>query len=213
LPVNKQTKKIKTTMKKLIFAFIAICMTSQVFAQDKFTSYFQKYNDKDYSIQLSKSGESYKLWIDAMSLDAQNNSGGIMLDEKQHAKFIETLSNARDKYAEWDSVALKNNVTEANKTMEIVGRTSAYFSYGDWQFDYSVSLEFNFRIIQAGNVTKRLLVIKTGELKSSTNQFMEVDGYAIVFSSPSEMGTFIDSISQEKVRAFMAKPKTEEIFK
>ena len=42
---------------------------------------------------------------------------------------------------------------------------------------------------------------------------MEVDGYAIVFSSPSEMGAFIDSISQEKVRAFMAKPKTEEIFK
>jgi hypothetical protein len=97
--------------------------------------------------------------------------------------------------------------------MEIVGRTSAYFSYGDWQFDYSVSLEFNFRIIQSGNVTKRLLVIKTGELKSSTNQFMEVDGYAIVFSSPSEMGAFIDSISQEKVRAFMSKPKTEEIFK
>jgi hypothetical protein len=213
LPVNKQTKKIKTTMKKLILAFIAICMTSQAFAQDKFTTYFQKYNDKDYSIQVSKSGESYKLWIDAMSLDAQNNSGGIMLDEKQHAKFIETLSNARDKYAEWDSVALKNNVTEANKTMEIVGRTNAYFSYGDWQFDYSVSLEFNFRIIQAGNVTKRLLVIKTGELKSSTNQFMEVDGYAIVFSSPSEMGAFIDSISQEKVRAFMSKPKTEEIFK
>ena len=200
-------------MKKLIFAFIAICMTSQVFAQDKFTSYFQKYNDKDYAIQVSKSGESYKLWIDAMSLDAQNNSGGIMLDEKQHAKFIEALSNARDKYAEWDSVALKNNVTEANKMMEIVSRTNAYFSYGDWQFDYSVSLEFNFRVIQSGNVTRRLLVIRTGELKSSTNQFMEVDGYAIVFSSPSEIDTFLDLISQGKVKEFMAKPKTEEMFK
>jgi hypothetical protein len=97
--------------------------------------------------------------------------------------------------------------------MEIVSRTNAYFSYGDWQFDYSVSLEFNFRVIQSGNVTRRLLVIRTGELKSSTNQFMEVDGYAIVFSSPSEIDTFLDLISQGKVKEFMAKPKTEEMFK
>jgi hypothetical protein len=42
---------------------------------------------------------------------------------------------------------------------------------------------------------------------------MEVDGYAIVFSSPSEIDTFLDLISQGKVKEFMAKPKTEEMFK
>jgi hypothetical protein len=97
--------------------------------------------------------------------------------------------------------------------MEITARTGAYFSYGDWQFDYIVGLQFEFLVITSEGITKRLLIVRTGKLTSSTNQYMEVDGYAMVFTEPKEIDEFLSLTSPEKIREFLAKPKTEEIFK
>jgi hypothetical protein len=60
-------------MKKVFFALLALCVTTSVFAQTKFTTYPHPYDGKDYSAQVStdKSG-SYKLWIDAMPLEGKD---------------------------------------------------------------------------------------------------------------------------------------------
>lgn len=201
-------------MKKVFFALLALCISTSVFAQTKFTTYSHPYDGKDYSVQVStdKSG-SYKLWIDAMSLEGERHPGGLMLTEKQHPLFVESLGQAKAKYQEWYDLAVKNNVTDVRKQMEITTRTGAYFSYGDWQFDYIVGLQFEFLVITSEGITKRLLIVRTGKLTSSTNQYMEVDGYAMVFTEPKEIEEFLSLTSPEKIREFLAKPKTEEIFK
>ena len=81
------------------------------------------------------------------------------------------------------------------------------------QFDYVVGLEFEFLVVASDGITKRLLIVRTGKVTSSTNQYMEVDGYAIVFTDPKEIDEFLSLTSPEKIREFLAKPKTEEIFK
>jgi hypothetical protein len=111
----------------------------------------------------------------------------LKLTEKQHPLFVESFVQAKAKYQEWLDLAVKNNVTDVRKQMEITARAGAYFSYGDWQFDYVVGLEFEFLVVASDGITKRLLIVRTGKVTSSTNQYMEVDGYAIVFTDPKEI--------------------------
>ena len=56
-------------------------------------------------------------------------------------------------------------------------------------------------------------LLRTGELQSSSNQFMKVDGFALVFSSSKEIDDFVNAISPEKITEFLNKPKNDALFK
>jgi len=193
------------------FALIAVKSN----AQEKFTSYDNTYGGKTYEIQIdAKEKEKFSLYIDAMSLDRTHEKGGITIDQKQHQDFLNAIAEAKSKYEEWVKIAKENNVKELDKTMTIKSKAGGYFLYGSkWNFQFLVNLKFDFKILESKGEIKYLLLIRTGELQSSSNQFMKVDGIALVFSSTKEMDEFTTAISTEKITEFVSKPKKDALFK
>ncbi len=200
---------------KLFILVVFLGSTINSYGQEKFTTYDNTYSDKTYDIQLSKDAKGkFTIWIDAMSLDKLHEKGGIMVKEKHYESFINALSEAKIKYEEWVKTAKENNVKELDKEMPIKSKVGGYFLYGgDWNFQWLVSLDFDFKIFESKGELKHLLIVRTGELQSSSNQFMEVDGLVLVFSSADEIDTLKNEISSNKINEFFNKPKAEDLFK
>jgi len=205
---------MKTMFKKLLITVQLFCSIN-LLAQEKFSEYDNSYIGERFEIQLSaKEQDKFTLYIGAMSLDKLHSKGGIRVEEKNHMEFIEALSQAKIKYEEWVATAKENGVKELAKTMTIKSRVGGYFLYGsEWNFQFSVNLQFDFKILESKGETKYLLLIRTGELQSSSNQFMKVDGFVLVFTSPKEIDDFIGLISEDKISSFQNKPKREDLFK
>jgi hypothetical protein len=196
-----------------IIAFMLIGLNLK--AQEKFTTYDNIYAKKTYDIQLSsKDNDKFTLYIDAMSLDKLHETGGFMVDDKKYQGFVDALNEAKIKYQEWEQTAKANNVKELDKEMPIKSKVVGYFLYGsDWHFQYLVNLTFDFKILESDGEIKNLLIVRSGKMQSSSNQFMDVDGVVLVFSSAKEIQEFVDSISLEKIKEFKNKPKSEDLFK
>jgi len=200
-------------MKKLLLIVIML-FSINVFAQEDFSVYDNTYAGKEFKIQISYEDTSqFTLWIDAMSLDKLHNKGGIKLDYKRYDEFISAINEAKDKYIEWSNVAKENNVSELEKSMSISPKVGGYFFYGDWNFQYIVNPSVYFKIFKKDNIIKHFLVINTGKLQSSSNQFMKVDGFVLVFSSVEEIDNFLETISRQKLNIFFNKPKAKDLFK
>ncbi|MGX5820663.1 hypothetical protein ACWKWU_20885 [Chitinophaga lutea] len=190
-------------------------MTLQSRAQDKFTHYDNTYINKEYDIQISvDKKDNYSLYIDAMSFDRMHEKGGIILKQNRHQDFLNAIKEAKTKYEEWVKTAKENNVKDFSKKMAIKSKAAGYFLYGNkWNFQFLVDLQFDFRILENKGEIVYLLLINTGELQSSSNQFMKVEGFALVFTSAKEIDDFTASISTDKITEFMNKPKVDDMFK
>ncbi len=201
--------------KTILLILVSILFSLSVAAQEKFTTYDNVYGKKTYDIQLSlKDTDKFTLYIDAMSLDKLHKTGGFMVDNKKHQGFIDALSQAKAKYQEWVKTAKDNNVNELDKEMKIKSRVAGFFLYGgDWHFQYMVNLTFDFKILESGGETEYLLIVRSGKMQSSSNQFMDVDGVVLVFSSDIEIEEFTSAISLEKINGFKNKPKSDDLFK
>ena len=198
-------------MKKIILTLTILMLGTSAYAQEAYTDYTCGYSDKKYDIQIGKDG---KLYIDVMSFDATATKAGLMLDRKREPDFSSCLDTAFKKYTEWKDIAVKNNVKELTKGIPCSCRLEGYFKYGDWQFDPYIAPTFEFTIIESQGKIWHLMIMRTGKMTSSSNQFMECDGAAIVFSTPEEFKDFMAKIKPANVDTFIAnKPKTEELFK
>ena len=202
-------------MKNLI-TFITLCLltitTVESYAQEKFTTYDNTYFGKTYDIKLSLEKED--LYIYAEPLDELYDKGGLRIRKEQHQDFLNSIAEAKTKYIEWVKIAKDNNVMELNKSMNIKSEVGSYFLYGsDWKFQLLVDLTFDFQILEDEGELTYLLIIRTGELKASSNEHLKVDGFLLVFSSVDEIDAFTNEISREKINAFIAKPKEEDLFK
>lgn len=192
-----------------------ILLTISVDAQDKFTTYENVYAKETFDIQITlKDNSMFTLYINALSLDKLRDKGGFMVDNSQYNAFIDALNQAKLKYNEWVETAKKNNISELDKEMKIKNKVSAFFLYGnDWHFQLTVDLRFDFKILESAGEIKYLLIVRSGELKSANNRFINVDGVVLVFSSESEIEDFLEGISEEKINTFRTKPKAEDLFK
>ena len=94
--------------------------------------------------------------------------------------------------------------------MSLKTKVSGYFLYGSkWNFQFTINLTFDFKIING----KNLLIVRTGKMTSSSNQFMTHDGLVFVFSNTEEITDFLDLISKDKITEFINKPKATDLFK
>ena len=200
---------------KNLMSIITLCLltitTVESYAQENFTTYDNTYFGKTYDIKLSL--ETEDLFIDAMALDELYNKGGIRITKKQHQDFLNAIAEAKTKYKEWLKIAQENNVRAFEKSMNIKSKVGGYFLYGsEWKFQLSVILTFDFQILENEGELTYLLIIRTGELKSSSNEHLKVDGFLLVFSSVNEIDAFTNKISRQKINAFIAKPKEKDLF-
>ena len=198
-----------------LIGIILLTLVLNVKAQDKFTTYDNSYAKKTYDIQISlKDNDKFTFYIEAMSLDKLHEKGGFMVDDKKYQGFIDALNEAKSKYQEWEQTAKSNSVKELDKEMPIKSKVAGYFLYGsDWHFQYIVNLTFDFKILESDGEIKYLLIVRSGKMQSSSNQFMDVDGVVLIFTSANEIQEFVDSISLNKINEFKNKPKSEDLFK
>jgi hypothetical protein len=190
---------------------LALAFTvSALGAQMDYTTFQYELQTKPLDIQVTEEG---KIYVTMVSLDKTSKSAGMILTSKKAEDLIVELTAARDKFIEWKAVAIKNGVTDVEKPMDLSLSCSGFFTYGKWQFDFSVKPELTFRVMDLGAGVKQLLILKTGQMTSSSNQFMETTGGVIVFKDAEQINDFISKIKTESVQKFLAKPKDEELFR
>jgi hypothetical protein len=202
-------------MKTKILLFTLLFSNAFIAQVQELSTFNSSYFDVTLDVNLSyKTDKDFDLWINASSLDELVKEGGVIIRAKQYSKFTTALDSARIKYIQWDSIAKKNNVKELDKRMNIECKTEAYFNYlKNWEFQFIVPLKFDFKIITDEVETKTLLIIRTGELTSSSNEFIKMDGLVWVFNSVEEIESFQRAISMATIKEFVTKPKTEDLFK
>lgn len=202
--------KIYTLFNLLLLVFVGF----KSFGQEKFSDYQNSYPKETYNIRIdSKDKERFSLFIDVFSLDRVHEVGGFLINQKNYPAFIKAINDAKAKYEEWVNTAKINKVDELIKSMSFNSEAKAYFLFGDkWQFQDYVNLKFDFRIIEEDGEINYYLMILSGELTSSSNQFMKINGLALVFSSTKEIEDFLSKISKEKIDVFLNKPKKEALF-
>lgn len=188
---------------------LMMCFTMVSFGQEKYSSYDQTYGSENFEIAISGDSTNFKIYVNAYSLDRSIKNGGVILDTKTLEGFTQMLKNAKGKYIEWVDIAKQNKITEMSKPMEYKTKCKGFFSYGTWQFDYSVTLTSRFKILE----TKNLLLLDTQEMVSETNQFMKCDGFAFIFSDVKEIDNLLLLLSKEELKKFFEKPKKEDLFK
>lgn len=201
---------MKTTV--LVLAAVLFNILS---AQDKFATYENEFASEEYDIEISlKENENFTLYIRALSMDPTSDVGGFLVTAKQHEDFVRGLNEAKVKFTEWKNIAVQNKVTDLNKTMEIKTKSSGFFLYGKkWKFDYSVKLDFDFKVVQTGDLVEHILIVRTGEMIASDNQYMDTKGAVLVFTTAEQITEFVEMISLENINKFRNQPKTEDLFK
>ena len=206
----KNVSKMKNL--KVMMMTLMMCLVTIVsFGQEKYTTYDNLYIEKTYEVSIShKDNGKYTLYVDMTSVDKLSKIGGVMITEKEHELFLSTLNEAKVKYTEWINTAKENNVTDLNKLMAYTVKVGGFFLYGSkWNFQFFVNLTFAFITVDG----KNLLIVSTGKLTSSSNQYMTHDGFVFIFQNEKEIDDFINILSVDKVKEFMNKPKLTDLFK
>ena len=188
--------------------FLPFCLNGQI----KFAEY-NSFDGNKYEISLDPK-ESFTLYINASPSDKFHDEGGFMVKKDRYNQFITALKDARSKYIEWTAVAKTNNVRTFSKIMQVDCNVGGYFKYGNkWQFQFSIRPVFNYIILETEGKIDYALSIHTGELKSSSNKYMDVDGYILAFLSAEEIDEFIKLLDIEKISREINKGDVESLFK
>ena len=190
-----------------------------VYGQDKMSSYKSTAVKGEYDVSISFGDKPKKnrfdLYIDTYTTEATwNENCGIMLTEKQHVDFVSSLQGAKKLYNEWVDVAKKNDVKDLTKDMtKLTVSVGAYFNTTKWHFDWSNNLTFTFMVKEISDKVEYWLIMGTGKLTASDNQYIDHKGPFVVLSSSEEIDELLNAISLDKINEFeKSKSSKEELF-
>lgn len=175
--------------------------------------YFNSYIDKEYEIQVDfKENNEFTLYIDGVNASNIREKGGFLIDPKTYNGFIENLKIARDKYEEWSKVAIENGVKEFSKEVELKHQNVGGYFYGSkWFFDFNVRPSFTFKVIQSTSKgTQNIMLVDTNKLTSSSNQYIDSEGFILIFSTLVEFDEFLKLVSVEKIQEFKNKSANKD---
>lgn len=190
----------------LILVLLFAPFTSK--AEEIFDSYFSSYFDKDFNIELSETDNELSFYINSYSLDSTSKQVVLMVKEDKLPELKSYLNFIAEKYSAWKNTAIENNVTELDKEIEYNNPPtfSSAFTYGGWKIDFSTKLTARFKVSN----NKHLLLITSGKLQSSTNQYIDSDGMIFVFSSIDEINDFNNKLDLDKAKKKLKSEKNVE---
>lgn len=194
-------------MKKIIVAFVLCIFSTLCFAQEKIGTYHSNYFDKDFYVEYSeKSGEYY---IQIVGETATKNCCFIVKDIDN---FRTSLSECKNKYAEWVNVAKENNVKTMDKKMDIKFSKGTFAWFGrEWYFNFYAVPQPRFLITSTGDYL--FLLFSGKEFSASDNQYITEQAYWC-FSSVSEIEELENLISEETLKKFLDnKAAKDDLFK
>lgn len=173
-------------------------------------SYFGEEGGSEFDINATEEREGIKYFVNMYPLEGQSRQVLIMVEPGQMEDFLSDLQEAANTFSRWDSISKANDVVDLEKTMSTsTKKLDVAFQYGDWNFDFNVTLKYRFKHIKE----EPTLIIGTGELQSSSNQYIENDGGMFVFTSRREIDDFIEGLHPSLARAFFdSKGKKEDLF-
>lgn len=192
-------------LKQFVLATFIVLIAVTAKGQKQFTTYQNTITKELYNIQLSfdKKG-NFSIWFDAYSSDKLIKKVGFYVKEKEYPLFIDNLLAAKSKYIEWVATANENNVTELKKEMAINTQpVTGYFYFGsDWHFIYNIKPTYNFSISEMNNEIEYLLLIRSGKLIASDNQYMDCNSFYLIFNSAEEISRLVEAISLSNIEKF-----------
>jgi len=201
-------KKLLITS-SLILSFITIS-----FGQDKVTTYSSSYFSTQYDVLASEPDSigNFDFFINCQPLDQLTDKSVLIIEGKNSlAEFNTYIQHLKSTYIKWKQIAIENKVSKLDKIVEYENIThkGAFFTT-DWYFDYSVNLTARFKIISG----KYYMIIQSDELSSMLNEYINNDGFLLVFSSVEDFNSFANSLQVSKVEShYKTKSRKEELFK
>ena len=200
----------------IIVMLFALVMTSVGYSQDVIDTYEMSYfkSKPTYNILASevKNGKT-TFYIEAASRDGYSHEVVLIIKSEQLEKFKSIIDSAKVTYKNWSKIAKENNVTELDKEISIDKITFACgFFTSKWHFDFSVQLKARFKILPNGEYV--LILQNKSKLVSSSNQYIDSDGFYIVFTSSDEIDSFLNKLTLESVIShYEKKSSKEDLFK
>jgi hypothetical protein len=181
-------------------------------AQTKLSSYNSSYFAKDYNVSVAEEKDkSLAYYVECATMDDMSKQATLILKESELEEFKTFIKSIKETYIKWTATAKENKVTELMKDIEYEKlKYSSAFSYGEWNFDFSTYLRAYYKIIDG----KYLMIVRSDELQSSSNQFIKSKGFSIVFNSDKEFDEFLKAFDNEKAhKLFDEKRAKEDLFK
>jgi hypothetical protein len=202
-------------MRKIILLGLLFNLLS-VKAQEKITTYTMW--EKEYEIQSTEPSDSaYSLYIDGVPLDKTVDKGGLIVKNEYLDEFINCIKFSREKYVEWTQTAKDNNIKDLKKDVDIkkIPKLGGYFNYGSWHFDFNVKPYFKYTISETkAGLINYSLIIYTGKLQASDNEYIDSDSFVYIFYSINEIDDFLLKLNEELVyNHFGAKNFKGDLFK
>lgn len=197
---------------RIITSLIAILLCFTLSAQEKIEdfemSYFSSKPFYDVNVSQRENGEI------SFYIECAPKEGEVLLNisAEEMEDFLKTINDIKSTYLKWKNTAIENNVTDLDKEIEIDNdRYTAAFDYGGWNVDFSVPLNARFKILDG----EYLIIIENkNKLTSSDNQYIDSDGFFLVFNSTEEIDNFINSLSIENAKAYFSKKGSKkDLFK
>ena len=100
-----------------------------------------------------------------------------------HRGIYKFSEQATEKYIEWTTTAKENNITDLKKDIKVtVPELSGYFSYGEWKFDWNIYPFFKYLISENKGGVDYALILYTGEMQASDNQYIDSEGKGIIYN-------------------------------
>lgn len=202
-------------MKKLLLGALLLLSTLS-FSQESFGSYQMSYftTSKPYLVRASEPKNDDFSWYVGCVGETSTQDAFIIIENKKMNDFVEYINFLEDIYVKWSDVATQNKIT--SRTVKEITDTpsndvSAGWKYGNYHFDFNVTLSARFIVLEGG---AKILVIDTGKLQASDNQFIDSKGNMLVFSNKMEIENFKSLLSEKKVLDFYTeKNKQKDLFK
>jgi hypothetical protein len=209
---NQIIINLNTNMKKIILTVATFVLSMTLHAQQSIGKFTMSFTDSEFSVEATepKDGE-YKLYIDMFSLDKSVKAGGITVKSKDVPALIALLQDVKAKYTEWEKLAQENGVAELDKEIPTANRPKCggFFRYGDWKFDYSVTLSPRF----FKTPDNTLALVHTGKMIASDNQYIDASDFVFAFKNAAEIDELISLLDPQKVIDFYSKKTdTEDLF-
>jgi len=201
-------------MKSLLLVLLIGLVSTFSYSQEEIDTYELSYfsSKPPQSISVAESEKNgISFYIEAPSMDRSKVS--LIVRESELNDFKASIDSAKSTYAKWKKTAEENNVSDIDKEIDIDKvKIECAFHYGDWNFDFSVQVIARFKVLDNGECL--LIIQNKRKLQSSSNQYIDADGFLIVFNSESEIDSFLNSLSLEKAKKhFENKNSKEDLFK
>lgn len=191
------------TKRSVIYLLLLLSFSfSQLKAQDQFTVYSHIAHAYDNPIMISSKYGQFSLWISAMHSGSEFEAGGLVVKESMYKQFYNGIKTAKAEYHKWINDTTEQKFKKGLKPLNIEIQTDAYFRDQTLHYHNTAFLSLSLEK-SPDNADTCFLVIRTGELKSTTNNNIRSAGFKIIFSSENEIENFLQKISPDSINKYM----------